>query len=308
MMRFSKMRFSKFAYLFEGFAAAATVFTLSLGIARSDRRAMRKLQWLVALTLLTFAPTAIRADVFSYSNTLSSPEDAVEYVIVLATAGTVGLQTYGFGGGTNAAGTTIAPGGTDPFVAIFSGTGDGAMIVTDGFGNPYGTSLVLSNYGNPNFSGCGPGLAGAPTIGGSPQCGDITMTIPSLAAGTYTVVLSDGQYIANAVFDNGTLGEGFSDFTGGVFCNIDVNGVACPDPLGGAYALDITTPETTVTPEPATYFALCAILLLLTVTCKVYVVRRHTPPCMATETSRSLLGVGSAAAAGLNRFRKRRTI
>ena len=30
----------------------------------------------------------------------------------------------------------------------------------------------------------------------------------SLATGLYTVVLGDGQSIANAVFDNGTLGEG----------------------------------------------------------------------------------------------------
>jgi hypothetical protein len=37
-------------------------------------------------------------------------------------------------------------------------------------------------------------------------CGDITVTLPSLAARTYTIVLTDGQYIANAVFDNGTLG------------------------------------------------------------------------------------------------------
>ena len=82
------------------------------------------------------------------------------------------------------------------------------------------------------------------------------MTLPSLAAGTYTVVLSDGEYQANAVFDNGTLGEGFSDFTGGAFCNVDINGVACPDPLGGAYAFDITGlpgtgPPPPPVPEPA---------------------------------------------------------
>jgi hypothetical protein len=79
------------------------------------------------------------------------------------------------------------------------------------------------------------------------------MSLSALDAGTYTVVLSDGQYIANAVFDNGTLGEGFSDLTGGVFCNIANNGVNCPDPLGGAYALDITTtsPPSAV-PEPGT--------------------------------------------------------
>jgi hypothetical protein len=213
--------------------------------------------------LLALAATGMaNAGTLSLTGTLSSAEDTADFVITLATPGTVDLQTYGFGGGTNAAGTVILPGGTDPFLAIFSGAGSGAAILTDGSGNPYGTSLDLSNYGNPNFFGCGP--ANTETIAGSPMCGDITMTIPSLAAGTYTVVLSDGQYIADAVFDNGTLGEGFSDFTGddpttlpptpGIFCNIvvDSNGDACPN-NSGAWALDITTPGGgSSTPEPGT--------------------------------------------------------
>ena len=66
----------------------------------------------------------------------------------------------------------------------------------------------------------------------------------------YTVVLSGGLNIANAVFDNGTLGEGFSDFlTGGQFCNLLINGVDCPN-TSGNYALDIVAPSATV-PEPA---------------------------------------------------------
>jgi hypothetical protein len=222
----------------------------------------KKVQWLVTLFALAWGASAVRADTISYTGTLSLPEDSAEFAITLATGGTVDLQTYGFGGGTNAAGTVISPGGTDPFLAIFSGTGNDATIVTDGSGDPFGTSLDLSNYGNPDFVGCGP--ADTENINGTPVCGDITMTIPSLAAGTYTVVLSDGQYFANAVFDNGTLGEGFSDFTGddpttspptpGIFCNIivDSNGDACPN-NSGAYALDITTPGTgSSTPEPGT--------------------------------------------------------
>jgi hypothetical protein len=197
----------------------------------------------------------------SFTGTLASPENTFDVTLNLTSGSTVTLQTYGFGGGMNQAGTVISPGGTDPFLAIFSGTGSSAPILTDGSMNPYGTSLDLTNYANPNFGGCPP--AGAPVIGGSAQCGDITMTIP-LAAGTYTVVLSDGQYIANAVFDNGTLGEGFSDFTGGAFCNININGAACPDPLGGAYALDITgLPATTVTPEPGTFVLYASGLILM---------------------------------------------
>jgi hypothetical protein len=164
------------------------------------------------------------------------------------------LQTYGFGGGTNAAGTAIAAGGTDPFLAIFDPTGD---ILTDGMGNPFGTSLDLSNYSS--FAGCPP--AGTVNIGGS-TCGDITMAINDLAAGTYTIALSDGLYVANAVFDNGNLSEGFTDeFTGGQFCNLDINGESCPN-TSGAYALDVTTINTAVaTPEPATLLLLVLCLL-----------------------------------------------
>jgi len=203
------------------------------------------------LFAMAWGATAARAQTYSFTGTLASPEDPVEFLITLTSPATVDMQTYGFGGGTNAASTVISPGGTDPFLAIFSGTGSGATILTDISDNPYGTSLDLSNYGNPNFAGCPP--AGTESIGGSPVCGDITMDILSLPAGKYTVVLSDGQYYANAVFDNGTLGEGFTDFTGGQFCNIEINSVACPN-TSGAYALDITATGAVsqAVPEPRT--------------------------------------------------------
>jgi hypothetical protein len=211
---------------------------------------VNRMRLLLAFSVLALVPGALQADFVSYTGTLSSSTDVVEETFTLSSPGTIGLQTWGFGGGTNAAGDVISPGGTDPFLAIFSGIGASATILTDGMGNPFGTSLDLSNYGNPNFLGCPP--AGAPVIGGSAQCGDITMTLPSLAAGTYTVALSDGQYIPQAVFDNGTLGEGFSDLTGGGFCNLVINGVGCPDSLGGAYAFDITGLPGAAVPEPAT--------------------------------------------------------
>jgi hypothetical protein len=206
---------------------------------------------LLAFSVLALVPGALQADFLSFTGTLSSSTDVVEETFTLSSLATIGLQTWGFGGGINAAGTTLLPGGTDPFLGVFLGTGGGATILTDGSSSPFGTSLDLSNYNNPDFLGCGP--AGAPVIGGSAQCGDITMTLPSLAAGTYTVVLTDGQYIPQAVFDNGALGEPFNDFTGGGFCNIDINGVDCPDPRGGAYAFDITgLPGAVATvPEPA---------------------------------------------------------
>jgi hypothetical protein len=210
------------------------------------------------LAILAFVPAAIQASVISHTGTLSSSTDVFETSFTLTSPATIELQTWGFGGGTNASGQIISAGGTDPFVGIFFGTGASASILTDGSGNPYGTSVDQSNYGNPNFLGCPP--AGAPVIGGSPQCGDVTMTIASLSAGAYTVILSDGQYIPLAVFDNGTLGEGFSDLTGGGFCNVLINGVACPN-ISGAYALDITGIPTGAVPEPVSVALVGPVLL-----------------------------------------------
>lgn len=190
-----------------------------------------------------------RADVtLSYTGTLENPDnatstfDSTDSFMVSLTLGTtsdVTLQTYGFGGGVNAAGTTIAPGGTDPFVGLFSGTGNGAVFLN-------GTSLDLSNY----TAGCPP----AYTVSnfGDTTCGDVTLTFDDLPAGTYTVLLSDGQYIPCAAVGCGTtLGDGAFDLTGGVFCNIaDVpTGTSCPN-TSGAWALDVTGD---IVPEPASF-------------------------------------------------------
>jgi hypothetical protein len=226
----------------------------------------RKLELLMILlaTICVLTPRAFADTTASYTGTLSSPEDTFTTTLTLTSAESVTLQTYGFGGGTNGNGTVIAPGGTDPFLAIFAGTGSGATILTDGSANPFGTALDLGNYSS--FVGCPP--ANTVSDFGDTTCGDITMTLASLAAGTYTIVLSDGQYIANAVFDNGTLGEGFSDLTGGVFCNTEDTdtGTPCPN-TSGAYALDVTTSGSgtgtgpgggSPTPEPATLFLIAA--------------------------------------------------
>jgi hypothetical protein len=185
------------------------------------------------------------ADGTSYVSTLGTPQTTFAVSLTLLTTEDVTLQTYGFGGGTNQSGTAIAPGGTDPFVGLFSGTGNGALFLN-------GTSLTLSNYSS--FVGCPP--AGTVSNLGGTNCGDVTMTFDSLAPGTYTVLLTDGQYDPLAAVGGGTtLGDGFLDLTGGIFCNAaDFTGgvqTNCPN-NSGAFALDVITSAAVVTtPEPA---------------------------------------------------------
>ena len=195
----------------------------------------------------------------SYTGTLANPDnvsgtfDATDSFLLTLTLGTpsdVILQTYGFGGGVNAAGMKISAGGTDPFVGLFSGVGIGAVFLN-------GTSLILANY----TPGCPP----ADTVSdfGDTNCGDVTLTFDDLAAGTYTVLLSDGQYIPCAAVSTGcaTLGDGAFDFSGGVFCSAvdNTTGTSCPN-SSGAWALDVTE-KSVPTPEPGSLALLGAALL-----------------------------------------------
>src|SRR5882724_9888917 len=91
----------------------------------------------ILLGFLCLMPaTAICSTSFlSYTGNLNSPEDIFEITFSISETSNLAIRTWGFGGGTNSAGTLIPAGGFDPLVALFSGPAAAAAIVTIA-GNP----------------------------------------------------------------------------------------------------------------------------------------------------------------------------
>jgi hypothetical protein len=212
----------------------------------------------IGILVVFLAPDTVRAISLSFTGSLASPTSTFETTFKVVGTGDVTIQTFGFGGGTNAAGQTIPAGGFDSTVALFSGSGNSASIVTIG-GNPAGSSDVTSLFS----PGCPP--AGMVTIGtgsGATVCGDSKLVVPSssLSIGTYILTLSVAGYQPLA-FNPGPpthtlLSDGFSTPIGSPMfqtCN-----VTSDQPQGicvtttSNFAVDISGPITPV-PEPGTF-------------------------------------------------------
>jgi hypothetical protein len=225
----------------------------------------------VAITISACTTTVSGA--ISCTGNADTPEDFFLKSFTISGIGSqaITIQTFGFGGGTNAAGNVIPAGGFDSLVALF--TSPPETILTSG-GNPIASVPGSTQF----FPGCPP--AGTVLIGGSPICGDNKLTA-TLSPGTYTLLLSDANYIPFAVSPgpptSSRLSDGFADLSGGVFQTCTNTG-ACIT-TNGHFAVDISGVPATIVPEPST-------LMLLTSGLAVLVYKRRSPNGAAGEIKR----------------------
>ena len=76
-----------------------------------------------AAASMALAAPAAAAD-YSYTGTLSDPNQVLQFNFTVGTASDVTLQSYSYSGGTMADGTVIGAGGFDPILALFDGSGN----------------------------------------------------------------------------------------------------------------------------------------------------------------------------------------
>lgn len=184
----------------------------------------RTLGLLVGLSVSLYASSASAATIVLLSTTgvFAGANNVFEQSFVydpLTMGNTVVIQSYGYGGssnapgGTNAVGTIIAPGGFDPIVGLFAGGVGGG-----------GARIGFNDDGS-----CGPGM-GATDAG---ICFDSTLVLNGLAAGTYTLAVT--------VFANFPPAAENAVYPGGGSIGQRSN----------AFAVDVVAPNGSAVPEPA---------------------------------------------------------
>jgi hypothetical protein len=179
------------------------------------------------LGLFVVCAGRLAAGNFSLIGTFGSDDQVQLFDLSLSSPSSVTFQTFSYGGGVNAAGTTIGAGGFDPRLTWFGA--DGTQIGSDNGGHCESTNAWLGACDDAFFQG-------------------------TLDAGDYVLVLTQDGNDANGDLSDGFSAQGLGDFTASgdcaQFCDV-LSGQA----LNGNWAVDILTVDSasaeSATPEPA---------------------------------------------------------
>ncbi|HWF07000.1 MAG TPA: DVUA0089 family protein [Bryobacteraceae bacterium] len=195
------------------------------------------------LVLLFFAAgiamsTAQAQSNFSFEGFFQTDDQVQLINFTLASDATVTFQTYGYGGGTNAAATVIPAGGFQSELSWFAA--DGTL------------------FGSAN-SGCG-----AAGTGNSGFCLD-TFVRPFLSAGTYTLAVTQAGNDPVGTLSDGFSEQGLGNFTASGSCTAFCG--AFGDQDNGSWAVDILNvseaAEPGAVPEPVTFLLTASGLSLI---------------------------------------------
>ncbi len=144
------------------------------------------------------APGAAEAASFSFMGNISRDDEVQLFNFTIDNSSDVILKTLSWAGGVNAAGVTIAAGGFDPILAVFSA--DGTKIGSNDDGD---ATQVPINSG---------------------EHYDTYLALGGLAAGTYTVAVSQFDNFAGATLASAFTRANQGDFTGAEFgCTTQVS-------------------------------------------------------------------------------------
>ena len=177
---------------------------------------------------------------FSFEGLFLTDDQVQLFDFTLATGSTVTMQSWGYGGGTNANGQLVPAGGFDSFFTWFAGNG--------------------SQIGTNDDVGCG-----GPTNSHNGACLDAYAQV-FLPAGSYTLALTQSGNEPIGDLSDGFTEQGQGDFTANGNCPAFCDLLGNTD--NGNWAVDISNvtsaTEVGATPEPSTWvLSIAGIALLL---------------------------------------------